>query len=77
MQIEAKRLEERVQPLFDNGMKDIKFFVPNADACSLPELLAEASTIQQHLDEGRFRVVDAVDGDTPTTPFDAPFDHVG
>lgn len=73
MQNEARRLAERFQPLFENGLTDVKFFVPNPETCSLQELLAEASEIQDVIAAGKLRVIDSVDADFQRGAFDAPF----
>jgi hypothetical protein len=73
MQNEARRLAERFQPLFENGLTDVKFFVPHPEACSLQELLAEASDIQDAIAGGKIRVVEGVDAHFERVAFDAPF----
>lgn len=71
MQNEARRLADRFQPLFDNGLTDVKFFVPSK--CSLPELLEEANKIQEVIAAGEIRAVASIDGDCELRAFDAPF----
>lgn len=73
MQNEAKRLADRFQPLFDNGLLNVKFFVPHAESCSLPDLLSEANKIQDTIAAGDVCRVESVDGHLERRPFDAPF----
>ncbi|OXE37214.1 MAG: hypothetical protein CGW95_02825 [Phenylobacterium zucineum] len=73
MQDEAKRVAERFQPLFDNGLLDVKFFVPKPEVCSLPEILEEAIKIQETISAGKTRVVETIDRDFQHTSFDASF----
>lgn len=73
MHDEADRVAERFQPLFDGGMMDVKFFVPNPEICSLPEVLEEALKIQEVIANGKVRRVTSIDANFPRTAFDAPF----
>jgi hypothetical protein len=73
MHDEAHRVTERFQPLFDAGMIDVKFFVPKPEECSLSDILGEAAEIQAVIADGKTRRVDSIDGDFPSTAFDAPF----
>lgn len=73
MKNEIRRLADRFQPLFDNGLTNVKFFVPHADNCTLSELVLEANKIQDTIAAGDFRVVESIDGNCERKPFDAAF----
>jgi hypothetical protein len=74
MQREMQRFTDRFQPLFaEKGLENIKFFVHDADGCSLSQFMTEAVAIQDTIVAGETSVIDNVDAGCRKKRFDEAF----
>lgn len=69
---ERERLKTRLDSLFENeGLSNVKFMVrgkPRND-----QIWADVNKINDTVAAGRFKVVDNIDGQIETRPFNDPF----
>lgn len=74
MQHELQRFTDRFQPLFaEKGLENIKFFVHDADSCSLSIFMDEAVAIQDTIGAGETFVIKNVDEGCRKKRFDEAF----
>ncbi len=74
MQRELQRFTDRFQPLFaEKGLENIKFFVHDADGCSLQTFMAEAVAIQDTIAAGETFPIENVDEGCRKKRFDEAF----
>ena len=72
--MQTQRFDDRFAPLFaDKGLVNIKFFVHDAENCSLSTFMKEASDIQDTIAAGEVELVGNVDEGCRKRRFDEPF----
>lgn len=74
MQSEMQRFSDRFQALFANeGLENIKFFVRDADGCSLQTFMTEANSVQAAIAAGEVARIENVDAGCRKKRFDESF----
>lgn len=74
MHSEMQRFTNRFQSLFaDKGLTNVKFFVRDAESCSLETFMKEANGIQDTIAAGEVEVVGNVDEGCRKKRFNEPF----